>query len=247
MTGALAGWIALAAVPSAGLAGWLLRRFAHGLLARRMRPHFVVGYAALVCAFAHMMFSMGSMHGADSTGIWLATLALLALGLQVLLGSNLQSPGAYRIPLRRWHLVAFAAVMILAAGHVALNSAVFSQFTGRVGDVSVVDDPIGFPFRIAQQRLGVLEKTALAAHPVHGMRSGKVRAGTATARIAEQPEHAAFVDVHLRGSLGNQRGSFVSTQLAQQHERGLQRRIGGLRIDDDGPQQLVEARFAGLR
>src|ERR1700722_8135331 len=103
--GAIAGWVALASVPCAALAAWILRHFVRGAFVRRMRLHFVFGYAALALAIVHLSLTMGSMRGADSTGIWLATLALLALGLQVLVGTNLQAPGTSRVPLRRWHLV----------------------------------------------------------------------------------------------------------------------------------------------
>lgn len=64
---------------------------------------------------------MGSMAGESAAGLWLATLALLGLIWQALLGTNLQSPGDYRKPLRRWHLVTFAAVALFASGHVLLN------------------------------------------------------------------------------------------------------------------------------
>jgi hypothetical protein len=124
MSGALgpaAGWIALASIPLAAAAGWVMRRFVRGPLRTRMRPHYVAGYFALALALAHAANSMGSMAGADSTGIWLATLALLGLIWQALLGSNLQSPGDYRTPLRRWHIATFAAVAALAGGHVLLN------------------------------------------------------------------------------------------------------------------------------
>ena len=86
-----------------------------------MRPHYVIGYAALALAVLHLSLSTGSMAGADTTGIWLATIALVGLGWQALLGSNLQWPGGYRAALRRWHLGTFAAVLLLAIGHAMLN------------------------------------------------------------------------------------------------------------------------------
>ena len=124
MTAALgptAGWLALGAIPLAAAAGWILRRLVRGPLRVRMRPHYVIGYAVLALAIVHVSFSMHAMAGADATGIWLATLALLGLLWQALVGSNLQSPGGYRTLLRRWHLGTFGAVMLLAAGHVLLN------------------------------------------------------------------------------------------------------------------------------
>jgi hypothetical protein len=147
--GALSGWIALACVPVAAVAAWALRRFSRGAFVRRMRPHFVFGYAALAFAIVHLSLTTSAMGGANTTGIWLATLALLALALQALVGSNLQSPGAYRVPLRTWHLLLFVAIAVLAIGHVALNSSM-SQFSGGVGDAAVVEHPIGLPLRVEQ-------------------------------------------------------------------------------------------------
>lgn len=187
MSLAVSGWIALACVPVTALTAWLLRRFLRGAILRRMRLHFVFGYAALVFALVHLSLSMGSMRGADSTGLWLATLAMLALGLQVLLGTNLQSAGAGRAPLRRLHLLLFVTIVALAIGHVALNSRIFSQFASRIGDVAVVEHPIGLPTRILQQRLQVFEKTPLAAHAVDGVRGGKIRARTTPTSVAEEP------------------------------------------------------------
>jgi hypothetical protein len=118
---AAAGWLAFGLVPLGAALGWITRRLSAGPLRTRMRPHYVAGYAALGFALVHVGTSMGSMAGADATGVWLATLALLGLIWQALLGSNLQSPGYYRKPLRRWHLVTFAAVVLFAGGHVLIN------------------------------------------------------------------------------------------------------------------------------
>jgi hypothetical protein len=119
--GPATGWIALVLIPFAAAGGWIARRFVKGPVRSRMRPHYLLGYGALALALVHLSTSMGSMAGANSTGIWLATLALLGLGWQALIGSNLQSPGGYRVALRRWHLVTFAAVALFAVGHIALN------------------------------------------------------------------------------------------------------------------------------
>ena len=119
--GTLSGWFALASIPLAAASGWITRRFIKGRLRLRMRPHYVLGYAALCFAIVHLSLSTGATSGADTTGVWLATLALLGLGWQALVGSNLQSPGDYRGALRRWHLVTFVAVSFFAVGHVMLN------------------------------------------------------------------------------------------------------------------------------
>jgi thiosulfate reductase cytochrome b subunit len=124
MSAALAsgsGWIAFALIPIGACAGWLIRRFVKGPFRRRMRPHYALGYGALVVALLHVALETRSSAGADVVGLRLATLALIGLALQALVGSNLQSPGDYRKVLRRWHLVTFAAIALFVTGHVLLN------------------------------------------------------------------------------------------------------------------------------
>ena len=96
MTGPATGWLALALLPIVAALGWVLRRYVKRAFAARMRVHYALGYAALGIATIHVFASASSMGGTSSAGIWLATLALLGLGWQALLGSNLQSPGSYR-------------------------------------------------------------------------------------------------------------------------------------------------------
>jgi hypothetical protein len=127
--GPASGWIALVLIPLTAVAGWLLGRYAKGRFASRMRPHAIAGYAVLAFTIVHLSMSMGGMAGADSTGIWLATFALFVLVAQALIGANLQSPGGYRIELHRWHIVAFAAVLLLASGHVLYNRPAASMLT----------------------------------------------------------------------------------------------------------------------
>ena len=111
MTGPASGWLSLSLVPVVAALGWVLRRYVKRAFAARMRLHYVLGYAALGVATIHVFASMPSMGGTSSTGIWLATLALLGLIWQALLGSNLQSPGSYRTTLRGWHVVTFVVVL----------------------------------------------------------------------------------------------------------------------------------------
>ncbi len=122
----LSAWIATGLVALAALSGWFLRRFARGAFIRRMRPHIVFGYAALAFALLHLVLTLG-VGGTNATGIWLASLALFGLALQVFIGLNLQSPGGYRIILRRWHVVAFYATLVLIFGHIFLNAPFIPQ------------------------------------------------------------------------------------------------------------------------
>lgn len=119
------GWFALLLVPLTACAGWLLRRRKGGFIAR-MRPHFVLGYAAFTLAVMHVLTSIGGMQGANTNGIRFATVALIGLGLQAFVGTNLQSPGIYRAALRRWHMVLFWSLLVLAIGHIALNASIVS-------------------------------------------------------------------------------------------------------------------------
>ncbi len=92
-----------------------------------MRPHVIVGYGALILAVTHFTLTIGRMAGANSTGIWLATLALCGLGFQAFLGSNLTSPGTYRLLLRRWHVMVFGITFAFIIGHIILNAAFIPQ------------------------------------------------------------------------------------------------------------------------
>jgi len=119
---AVSGWIALALIPIAALGGWVLRRVRRGRFALRMRPHYVLGYAAATFAAVHLGTSLDGMAGAAALGIWSATLAFVAMLLQAFLGISLQAPGAYRLILRRWHVATLVAILGLVVGHVALKS-----------------------------------------------------------------------------------------------------------------------------
>ena len=119
---AATGWASIAAIAAALAIGIALRRFKHAPpLVRRMRPHFIVGYAALTFAFAHVFFAMGFMRETPGAGIRFATVALVALGAQTFVGASLQDPGGYRRPLRTWHLSMIAVLAVTLAAHVMLN------------------------------------------------------------------------------------------------------------------------------
>ena len=119
--GDAAAWIAAALFPSTAAAGLILRRFVGGAFAIRLRPHFVLGYAAFGVALVHTILAMGTMHTLSRVDLWLAGLALVGLALQAFLGASLQAPGAYRTVLRRCHLATTWSVALLIAGHVLLT------------------------------------------------------------------------------------------------------------------------------
>lgn len=120
----VAGWLAIALVIAAAIVAVTLRRLRNTpSLVLRMRPHYVLGYAALVLAVLHVYFAMGSMRGADSGGVWAATAALFALGAQTFVGASLQDPGAYRRRLRAWHIGILATLAVLLVWHITANGA----------------------------------------------------------------------------------------------------------------------------
>jgi hypothetical protein len=120
-SGDAAAWLATMLFPSTAAIGFVLRRFARGAFAIRLRPHFVLGYAVFGLALAHTAFAMGAMHTLSAADLWLATLALSGLGVQAFLGASLQAPGVYRAVLRRWHLVTTWSVALFIAAHVILT------------------------------------------------------------------------------------------------------------------------------
>ncbi|MGC2129194.1 MAG: hypothetical protein WA629_03755 [Candidatus Aquilonibacter sp.] len=124
LSSAATGWIAIALVAAAALLAVVLRRLRRApSLILRMRPHFMLGYAALVVALLHTYFSLGSMRGEDPGGLWAATAALFALGTQTFVGASLQDPGGYRRPLRAWHLGILGGLVVLLVWHVTANGA----------------------------------------------------------------------------------------------------------------------------
>ena len=121
---AATGWLATLMVMLAAIAGAFTRRLLKAApLVHRMRPHYVIGYAALAFATLHGFFAMGSMRGADSGGLRAAAVAILALGIQTFVGASLQDPGSYRRVLRRWHIAFFVALVLLVGYHVMVNAA----------------------------------------------------------------------------------------------------------------------------
>ncbi len=118
---ALSGWTALTLVPVTALAAWALRRFGRGTFVRRLRLHFVFGYAAVAFAAVHLFTTMSGVAGANTVGIRLASLAFVTLCAQAFVGASLQQPGSYRFSLRRWHLTLFAVIAVSGTGHIVLN------------------------------------------------------------------------------------------------------------------------------
>ena len=96
-----------------------------------LRPHFWLGYGIAVLAIAHAGIAegLGVALRANAMGVYLATGALLLVFLQVFLGLLLREPSLRRRPLvRRRHIWVMVCIIVLAIGHIALNSALLHKF-----------------------------------------------------------------------------------------------------------------------
>jgi hypothetical protein len=76
-----------------------------------------------VLVVAHLTPSMASpwIRTVNGTGLDVASLALLLVVIQVLLGVRLRRARTGRRPLRAAHRATMVAITVLVAGHIALN------------------------------------------------------------------------------------------------------------------------------
>lgn len=91
---------------------------------RRLWPHYWLGYLALIVSSVHAWLAMrsGNMRGISSSGTWIATIALLIMIWQILVGLMLRDPNqSNRRILRRTHFWTMTLVAGLIVGHIALN------------------------------------------------------------------------------------------------------------------------------
>ncbi len=89
-----------------------------------MRLHYVVGYIIAALVIVHMMISMSGRMAAHTSvvGLDIATLALLLIVGQIILGTSMARRSGGRSGLKRWHFALMLAIAILAIVHVVLNS-----------------------------------------------------------------------------------------------------------------------------
>jgi len=87
------------------------------------RSHIALGVVVLPVTFVHAWLSMKAvpMKFAHAIGLRLATIALLLVGVQLLLGAILIRPSKSSQSLRRLHLVVGFAIVSLAGVHVLLT------------------------------------------------------------------------------------------------------------------------------
>lgn len=122
------GWVMMVLLVATTIYPFLLRA---GLLGpvqpflQRMRFHYWLGYSLGGLLFIHVMVSMSAQLAGQTSalGLDLATVALVLIGGQVMLGRQLSWPKlALRRVVRRWHFWAMVGIVVFVLGHVALNS-----------------------------------------------------------------------------------------------------------------------------
>jgi hypothetical protein len=123
---AFSGWASVMVFGSGLALPFLLRRTPRLTtpFLRRMWPHYWLGYFTLIASFSHgwLAMSAGNMRGVDLPGIWIATIALLAIMWQVAVGLMLTSPAQpQRRALRRTHFWTMMLVAGLIVAHVVRN------------------------------------------------------------------------------------------------------------------------------
>ncbi len=94
---------------------------------KRMRLHYWLGYsiAGITLVHAWIAMSAGQIGRLNSTGLYLATLALLLLFVQVSLGRRLSFPKLpIRRVIRRWHFWVMIGIVTFIVGHILLNGGV---------------------------------------------------------------------------------------------------------------------------
>jgi cytochrome b561 len=97
-----------------------------------LRWHYWLGYAIAALALVHGMASMtrGIAGRAHPAGLRLASLALLVALCEVAIGLTLRGRVQGRAALRRLHFWVMAALVVLVAVHVALDSWLLGTFRG---------------------------------------------------------------------------------------------------------------------
>ena len=90
-----------------------------------MRAHYALGFAVPAIAFIHAWIPMatGRAGSFGRIGLWIATLALLLLFVQMTLGMSLRSSSSGGGGLRRIHIGMMVVMAALIATHITLDRA----------------------------------------------------------------------------------------------------------------------------
>ncbi len=132
---AISGWMGAIGIASGSMLPYLLRSTALsrwlGMELANSRPylarmwsHYWVGYSIAGLSTVHAWLPMSGGHiRTDTSGLWMATVALGLLWLQVFIGLMLRQPIAAtdRKMLRLWHFWGMFAIVGLVALHVGIN------------------------------------------------------------------------------------------------------------------------------
>jgi hypothetical protein len=122
------GWLLMVLLLATVVYPFLLRS---GLLGpvqpflRRMRLHYWLGYSIAAIVLVHLWISMSARLAGrvNATGLYLGTVALILIFVQVSLGRRLSWPKlSARRMLRRWHFWVMIGLVLFVLGHVALDS-----------------------------------------------------------------------------------------------------------------------------
>jgi uncharacterized membrane protein len=108
-------------------------RIARYRLRPRMGLHERLGFGIAALAVAHALIATGSGVAlrAGAAGIYLATGALALVFVQVFLGLLLREPSLRRRPtVRRRHVWGMIGLVMLALGHIVLNSTLLHRLAG---------------------------------------------------------------------------------------------------------------------
>ena len=116
---ATSGWVSVLIFCVTAAWPYLVRR---GVGISLRSPHAWFGFAVLGAALLHAFVPMPRMRGVDPAGIFLATLALIVMAWQALLGVGLaETQGEPRRRMRVTHFRVMLLAVALTAGHVVLN------------------------------------------------------------------------------------------------------------------------------
>lgn len=117
-------WLALMLIGATITVPYIMHAWS-GTFLRRMRLHMWLGYVIIVLVVAHAMAAMsaGGISRINQTGLWAATLALVLIVVQLILGLQLAQPACQkRSIIRRWHFWIMIGLIVTALSHTILNS-----------------------------------------------------------------------------------------------------------------------------
>jgi hypothetical protein len=101
---------------------------------KRMRLHYWLGYGIVGIVLVHAWVPMSERLAGrvNETGLYLGTVALLLIFLQVWLGQRLSWPKlALRRMVRRWHFWVMVGIIAFIVGHIVLDGGTIQMLLAR--------------------------------------------------------------------------------------------------------------------